>query len=213
MENKVDWNCIFLCISYGGSPRASQDVQESMIKFGRLLRLIDSYYVDTTNVDKLTDEAIVDLLSKLDPHSVYISKEEVEKMNEPLVGSFEGIGISFNILRDTLMVVTTIPGGPSEKVGLMPGDRIMAVDGKSIAGIGLQNSDVMDMLRGDKGTRVDLRFNVTARLICWTSQSFATKYRFTVWTLHICSTITPVTSKLTALLQLQPMNLTQQLPT
>ena len=78
-------------------------------------------------------------------------------MNEPLVGSFEGIGISFNILRDTLMVVTTIPGGPSEKVGLTAGDRIMVVDGKNIAGIGLQNSDVTDMLRGDKGTRVDLK--------------------------------------------------------
>lgn len=142
---------------WGGGAVQAQDVQADMIKFGRLLRLIDSYYVDTTNVDKLTEDAIVDVLGKLDPHSVYISKEEVEKMNEPLVGSFEGIGISFNILRDTLMVVTTIPGGPSEKVGLMPGDRIMVVDGKPIAGIGLQNSDVMDMLRGDKGTRVDLK--------------------------------------------------------
>ncbi|RKD89708.1 carboxyl-terminal processing protease [Mangrovibacterium diazotrophicum] len=148
---------VFFAFLMGAAPAQAQDVQESMIKFGRLLRLIDSYYVDSTNVDKLTDEAIVDLLSKLDPHSVYISKEEVEKMNEPLVGSFEGIGISFNILRDTLMVVTTIPGGPSEKVGLMPGDRIMVVDGKPIAGVGLQNSDVMDMLRGDKGTRVDLQ--------------------------------------------------------
>ncbi|WP_163717931.1 S41 family peptidase [Mangrovibacterium lignilyticum] len=144
-------------ILWGGPTVQSQDVQSNMIKFGRLLRLVDSYYVDSTNVDKLTEEAIVDILSKLDPHSVYISKEEVEKMNEPLVGSFEGIGISFNILRDTLMVVTTIPGGPSEKVGLMPGDRILFVDGKPIGGIGLQNSDVMDMLRGDKGTKVKLQ--------------------------------------------------------
>jgi len=154
---KVIISAIIFAFAWGGGAVQAQDVQESMIKFGRLLRLIDSYYVDTTNVDKLTDEAIVDLLGKLDPHSVYISKEEVEKMNEPLVGSFEGIGISFNILRDTLMVVTTIPGGPSEKVGLMPGDRIMVVDGKPIAGVGLQNSDVMNMLRGDKGTRVDLQ--------------------------------------------------------
>ncbi|PTN07807.1 S41 family peptidase [Mangrovibacterium marinum] len=139
------------------APVQAQDVQGDMIKFGRLLRLIDSYYVDSTDVDQLTEDAIVSMLAKLDPHSVYISKEEVEKMNEPLVGSFEGIGISFNILRDTLMVVTTIPGGPSEKVGLMAGDRIMAVDGKNIAGVGLQNSDVTDMLRGDKGTRVDLK--------------------------------------------------------
>ncbi|MCW0481743.1 S41 family peptidase [Gaoshiqia sediminis] len=135
----------------------AQDVQGNMMKFGRLLRLIESYYVDTTNIDKLTEGAITDMLSKLDPHSVYISKEEVEKMNEPLQGSFEGIGISFNILKDTLMVVTIIPGGPSEKVGLLPGDRIMVIDGKTVAGTGLKNSDVMSMLRGDKGTKVDLK--------------------------------------------------------
>ncbi len=135
----------------------AQDVQTNMVKFGRILRLVESYYVDTTNIDKLTEDAIVEVLSKLDPHSVYISKEEVDKMNEPLQGSFEGIGISFNILKDTLIVVTTIPGGPSEKVGLLPGDRIMVVDDKPIAGIGLKNSDVFDMLRGDKGTKVELK--------------------------------------------------------
>ncbi|MGQ8336669.1 S41 family peptidase [Sunxiuqinia sp. A32] len=135
----------------------AQDVTENTMKFGRLLRLIDSYYVDTTNIESLTEKAIVEVLTQLDPHSVYISKEEVEKMNEPLKGSFEGIGISFNIFKDTLMVVTTIPGGPSEKVGLRAGDRIMNVDGKDIAGIGLKNSDVFDMLRGDKGTEVNLK--------------------------------------------------------
>lgn len=148
---------VLFCVFAGAGTVQAQDVQSNMVKFGRLLRLIESYYVDSTNVDKLTEEAIVDMLSKLDPHSVYISKEEVQKMNEPLVGSFEGIGISFNILRDTLLVVTTIPGGPSEKVGLMPGDRILFIDGKPVAGVGLQNSDVMDKLRGDKGTRVDLK--------------------------------------------------------
>ncbi len=135
----------------------AQGVTSNTMKFGRLLRLIDSYYVDTTNVESLTEKAIVEVLSDLDPHSVYISKDEVEKMNEPLKGSFEGIGISFNIFKDTLMVLTTIPGGPSEKVGLRSGDRIMEVDGKEIAGIGLQNSDVFDMLRGDKGTKVELK--------------------------------------------------------
>ena len=134
----------------------AQDVQTNMMKFGRLLQLIQSYYVDTTNIDDLTEKAVVEVLKQLDPHSVYISKEEVEKMNEPLKGSFEGIGISFNIFKDTLMVVATIPGGPSEKVGLQAGDRILKVDDKNIAGIGLENSDVFDMLRGDKGTTVDL---------------------------------------------------------
>ncbi len=134
-----------------------QGVTSNTMKFGRLLRLIDSYYVDTTNVESLTEKAIVEVLGELDPHSVYISKEEVEKSNEQLKGSFEGIGISFNIFKDTLLVVTTIPGGPSEKVGLRAGDRILVIDEKDIAGVGLKNSDVFDMLRGKKGTQVDLK--------------------------------------------------------
>ena len=135
---------------------AQNSVQQNQLKFGRLLRLIDGYYVDTANVDKLTEKAIVNLLSDLDPHSTYISKEEVDKMNEPLVGNFEGIGISFNIYKDTLLVTTTISGGPSEKVGLRAGDRIIEVNDTSIAGTGLKNSDVFRLLRGKKGTRVDL---------------------------------------------------------
>ncbi len=136
---------------------AQESVQENQLKFARLLRLVDGYYVDTANVTKLTEDAIVHLLSELDPHSTYISKEEVDKMNEPLKGNFEGIGISFNIYKDTLLVTTTIAGGPSEKVGLRPGDRIVEVDGDNVAGIGLKNSDVFDLLRGDKGTEVDLK--------------------------------------------------------
>jgi len=91
---------------------AQESVQQNQLKFGRLLRLIDSYYVDSANVDELTEKAIVNVLSELDPHSVYMSKDEVDKMNEPLVGNFEGIGISFNIFKDTLLVTTTISGGP-----------------------------------------------------------------------------------------------------
>jgi carboxyl-terminal processing protease len=136
---------------------AQEDVQKNQLKFGRLLRLIDGYYVDSANVDDLTEKAIVHLLSELDPHSVYVSKEEVDKMNEPLKGNFEGIGISFNIFKDTLLVNTTIPGGPSEKVGLRAGDRIIDVDGKKITGIGLKNSDVFDLLKGNKGTTVEIK--------------------------------------------------------
>ena len=135
----------------------AQDVQENNMKFGRLLRLVDSYYVDSTKIGDLTEKAIVEVLRNLDPHSLYFSKEEVEKTNEPLVGNFEGVGISFNVFRDTLMVVTTIPGGPSEKVGIRAGDRIVQVDAKKIAAIGLKNTDVFDMLRGAKGTKVDLK--------------------------------------------------------
>jgi len=141
----------------GGNELKAQDVQNSTMKFGRLLRLIDSYYVDTTNVDDLTEKAIVEVLRGLDPHSVYISKEEVAKMNEPLQGNFEGVGISFNVFRDTLMVVNTVPGGPSEKVGIRAGDRIVSVDSKNIASVGLKNTDVYDYLRGKKGTKVALQ--------------------------------------------------------
>ncbi|NCB07639.1 MAG: S41 family peptidase, partial [Bacteroidia bacterium] len=136
---------------------AQDNVQKEQLKFGRLLRLIDGYYVDSAKVDELTEKAIVHVLSELDPHSVYISKEEVDKMNEPLQGNFEGIGISFNIFKDTLLVTATIPDGPSEKVGLLAGDRIVEVDGKKITGIGLKNTDVFDLLKGKKGTTVKLK--------------------------------------------------------
>jgi carboxyl-terminal processing protease len=135
----------------------AQGVQENTQKFGRLLRLVESYYVDTTNVSDLTEKAIVSMLQELDPHSVYISKDEVEKMNEPLQGNFEGIGITFNILKDTLLVLSTVPGGPSEKVGLQAGDRIVTINGENIAGVGIKNDDVMKKLRGEKGSRVDLQ--------------------------------------------------------
>ncbi len=135
---------------------AQENVQKNQLKFGRLLRLVEGYYVDSANVDKLTEKAIVHLLGELDPHSVYISKDEVDKMNEPLQGNFEGIGISFNIHKDTLLITSIIPGGPSEKVGIRAGDRIVTVDGNNIAGTGIKNSDVFDMLRGEKGTTVEI---------------------------------------------------------
>jgi len=136
---------------------AQDEVYKNQLKFGRLLRLVNSYYVDTVNIEKITADAIKELLGELDPHSVYISKEDVEKMNEPLEGNFEGIGISFNIYKDTLLVTSTIAGGPSESVGLMPGDRIVEVDHKNIAGIGISNDDVLGMLKGKKGTEVELK--------------------------------------------------------
>lgn len=135
----------------------SQESQENSAKFGRLLRLVESYYVDTANVGKLTEKAIVALLENLDPHSVYIPKAEVERMNEPIQGNFEGIGISFNIFKDTLLVLSTIPGGPSEKNGIRAGDRILFIDGKNVAGIGLTNNDVYGKLRGLKGTTVEIK--------------------------------------------------------
>jgi len=105
----------------------------------------------------MVDEAIVSMLEKLDPHSVYISKDEVRAMNEPLEGNFDGVGVEFNIMNDTLMVVNPIVGGPSERVGILAGDRFINIDGKNVAGIGLKNSDVFKYLRGPKGTKVNIQ--------------------------------------------------------
>lgn len=125
-------------------------------KFREVLTYIERDYVDTVDIDDLTDHAIQKMLEKLDPHSVYIPPEEVEMAQAQLRGNFEGIGVEFNILRDTLYVVTPLSGGPSEKVGIRAGDKIIKVDGENFAGIGIKNSDVYDALRGDKGTKVKL---------------------------------------------------------
>ena len=126
----------------------------ALYKIVRFMQYVSSDYVDTLDIDNLVDDAIKETLQNLDPHSVYISKEDVKAMNEPLEGNFEGIGVEFNILNDTLMVVNPVPGGPSERVGIVAGDRIIKIDNEVVAGIGLKNSDVFKKLRGDKGTKV-----------------------------------------------------------
>lgn len=123
-------------------------------KFDEVLTYISRLYVDDVNQEELTDAAIVAMLEKLDPHSTFFSKEEVDDANESINGTFVGIGIRFQILRDTLIVVATIPGGPSEKLGLMPGDKIVKIANENIAGIGLKNAEVRDKLMGDRGTKV-----------------------------------------------------------
>ncbi|GAO27590.1 S41 family peptidase [Geofilum rubicundum] len=121
-------------------------------------QLITNFYVDTVNTDALAREAIESMLKKLDPHSVFIPSEDVKAMNEPLDGNFEGVGIEFVIYEDTLTVISTILGGPSEKVGIRGGDRIVEIDGENVAAVGLKNSDVFSLLRGKKGT--DVRITV-----------------------------------------------------
>jgi carboxyl-terminal processing protease len=133
-----------------------QDATIQTRKFGQLLTLIEGMYVDTVNMGNLVEGAIIDMLKTMDPHSVYISASELEKMKEPLEGSFDGIGIQFRILEDTLIVAGVINGGPSEKVGLLSGDRIIKVNDSLIAGVGIQNADVTKMLRGKKGTQVKI---------------------------------------------------------
>lgn len=126
----------------------------SVQKFDALLQMIHYAYVDTVNEEQITEEAIRAALKELDPHSVYIPAKELKEMNEPLVGNFEGVGIQFNILDDTIMVTQPIPGGPSEKLGIRAGDRIVTIDSENVAGVKINNSGVMKRLRGAKGTKV-----------------------------------------------------------
>ncbi|MBE9466738.1 MAG: S41 family peptidase [Bacteroidetes bacterium] len=134
----------------------SQTFNDGIYKFSRVMGLVKTFYVDTVNQQKLVDDAIVQILKNLDPHSIYISAKEVKEMNEPLQGSFDGIGVQFNIFNDTLLVVSPISGGPSKKVGIIAGDRILSVDGENIAGVGIKNSQVFKLLRGKKGSKVTL---------------------------------------------------------
>ena len=140
-----------LVISVARSPLSPNDklrVAES---------LVANYYVDTVNEDKIVEAAIVGMLKELDPHSSYSNPEETKAMNEPLEGSFSGIGISYNLNQDTLYVLQVISGGPSERVGILPGDRVIAVNDTSIAGVKISTSKIMKKLRGPKGTKVKLR--------------------------------------------------------
>ena len=125
-------------------------------KFDEVMDNILRFYVDPVNGKDLTEEAIIAMLEKLDPHSTYIPAEELNEAQSSINGSFVGIGIRFQIMKDTLHVVATIPGGPSEKLGILPGDQIIAVDAANIAGIGLKNQDVRTKLMGDLGTKVKI---------------------------------------------------------
>lgn len=124
------------------------------MKLNLALTAIERAYVDDVDSKMLVEEAIKAMIAKLDPHSAYMTAEEMTEMNEPLQGGFDGIGISFNMMNDTLFVVEVITGGPSEKVGLLPGDRIINVDGELIAGVKMANKDIIKRLKGPKGTLV-----------------------------------------------------------
>ncbi len=125
-------------------------------KLDEVVKYINSYYVDTVNTDQLFETAINSMLQELDPHSTYANATENKAMMESLEGAFEGVGIQFSIMNDTIMVISTVSGGPSEKQGIRAGDRIVTVDGKNVAGIGIQNDEVMKMLRGKKKTNVTI---------------------------------------------------------
>ena len=117
---------------------------------------IKNFYVDSVNEQKLAEDAIRGMLEKLDPHSTYTDAKETKAMNEPLQGDFEGIGVQFNMIEDTLVVIQPVVNGPSQKVGILAGDRIVSVNDSTIAGVKMARIDIMKMLRGKKGTKVKL---------------------------------------------------------
>lgn len=150
--------------------------QQATDKFDRFMGLVNDRYMDPIDAGDLVDDAISEVLEQLDPHSVYFTAEELREANEPLEGNFEGIGIQFNILKDTIYVVSVISGGPSEKVGLLAGDKIVKINDENVAGNGITNKGVTDRLRGKKGTEVTvyiqrrgvhklLEFNITRDVI------------------------------------------------
>ncbi len=138
------------------STPAAGDSGEDIRKLREVIGLIHDEYVDTARTEKLVDDAIEHMLQDLDPHSAYIPISERVEANEDLQGNFEGIGIEFNIFHDTLVVVTALSGGPSEAVGLRPGDKIVKVGDRVIASVGLTNAQVMKLLKGPKGTEAKL---------------------------------------------------------
>jgi carboxyl-terminal processing protease len=128
------------------------NLRESITKFNDVLTFTEKYYVEEVDTPKLVEAAINGMLSKLDPHSVYIPPQQMENVEESFRGDFEGIGIEFQVVNDTLTVVSPITGGPSEQLGIMSGDRIIKIDGKQI--IGISNEEVRKKLRGKAGTKV-----------------------------------------------------------
>jgi len=125
-------------------------------KFASAMQIINFAYVDSVFEPELVEKAIIAMLKELDPHSQYISKENLQKSTEPLEGNFDGIGISFQIYKDTILVIAPVPGGPAEKLGIRAGDKIVMIDGEDATGTFVDNNYVFSRLRGDKGTKVDI---------------------------------------------------------
>src|SRR5574344_873835 len=142
-------------ISYAQSNYAKhEEISKQAKTLEQIITLIDFLYVDTVSTDTIVEKAVVSMLKDLDPHSVYISQKELQQFKEPLEGSFDGIGVSFRLIKDTVVIMELISGGPSEKIGILAGDRIVKVNDSVIAGVGLKQNDVPKLLRGKKGTVV-----------------------------------------------------------
>ncbi len=138
----------------GFSAGKIEEINNNIDKFREALWFVERNYVSEPKTDQLVEDAINGMLEGLDPHSFYIPAKEMQEMDEQMSGSFEGIGVEFNLLKDTIYVVAAIAGGPSEQLGIQSGDRIIKIDGGNVAGTGITNSDVMRKLKGTKGTIV-----------------------------------------------------------
>ena len=148
-----------LCLAIlagGPQARADKNSESTLPKLAIATMAISSLYVDSVDDTKLAEDAIRGMLEKLDPHSSYSTPKEVKALTEPLQGNFEGVGVQFNMLEDTLLVVQTVNGGPSEKVGILAGDRFVTVNDTAIAGVKMSKEDIMRRLRGPKGTKVKI---------------------------------------------------------
>ncbi len=138
-------------------PVSSFSQSDGASKIDELISYLKTHYVDTVNSSQMYEDALKGILKELDPHSYYLSVEELKQSNEPLQGNFEGVGIQFNIFHDTIMVVSPISGGPSEKVGIKSGDKIVKINDTLVAGVKVTNQDVYKKLRGKKGTKVNMK--------------------------------------------------------
>ncbi len=144
----------FFSVSYA---QTGMDIRKNPgDKFAEIMNLVHNYYTDTVNEEKITEDAIQKALEDLDPHSSYVPAKDVKSSEEKLVGNFDGIGISFQILKDTIVVLEVIPSGPSEKVGLLAGDKIVKVNDTTVAGVKITNDGVIKKLRGPKDTKVNV---------------------------------------------------------
>lgn len=147
-----------------------QSLRVNALKYEEVLTYVSRMYVDDVDSEDLTNHAIVSMLEKLDPHTSFISREDVKDANQRIDGNFVGVGVRFQILKDTLIVVEAIPGGPSEKLGIRAGDKIIKIEDNLVAGIGLKNSDVRSKLLGDLGTKVkiEIQRKNTKKLLSFT---------------------------------------------
>ena len=178
---------IFIGTFYAGhfSGKRLSIINSTSNKLTDLLHIVSDQYVDTVNVNDVVEKAVPQILSELDPHSVYISANDVQTANDDLRGSFSGVGIEFTIRQDTIRVQNVISNGPAERAGLIAGDKIISVDGKPFVGKEVTNEEAMHRLKGPKDTKV--------QLAC--SPSRVARYPRRVSPPSTCLTTTPATSR------------------